>query len=1075
MATAVFPGLPVGFNIPEYLRKSNITSDSHTPHPLIQSTNMSFHFSSSYFRFLLVVLFFRLCLSNNHFHDHVLCMDDERRALLDFKHGLIDETNRLASWVPENDCCNWAGIVCDNITGHVHSIHLPATVPFDEYTTVREYRESAKQRLRGDISPSLLYLKQLKHLDLSNNDFGGIRVPSFLGSLGNLRYLNISFSRFAGIIPHQLGNLTELRILCLGSFHNIYRDSYELTSMRNMQWLSNLRLLHHLDMSRVNLGKATHWFQVINTLPSLAELHLSRCSLPNIHPHVASLNLTSLSLLDLSDNIFTNSYAPRWIFSTTSLVSLDLSWCDFHSMIPNSIGSFCNLTSLKFLHVSRNDFMNSSSVLQGLSSIGGNLILLDISFCGVSSLVFDSLHNLTSLLSLDLSFNQLTKTIPKSFGNLCNLRHFDLSGNDFPNFSLTSLLESIFKCKSPRLESLFLLFSELSHDLPDELGQLSFLRSLDLALNRISGPIPYSIGGLSSLELLDLSDNQLNGSLPDSLGQLSKLNYLDLSSNLLTGVVTEAHFAKLTRLKYLKARGNNLTLRPHNANWIPSFWLLFLYLESWDLGPQFPLWLLQQRDLILLDISNTKISSTMPKHFWRSFPHLISIDMSQNQIQGRLFGIPATLNEIDLSSNEFSGKLPKLPNSSVAELLRLSNNSFVGSLHHLLCAYGERSLTSLDLAHNHLSGFIPECWTKLPSLDFLNLENNNLSGGIPRTLGSLSSLRSLNMCNNKLSGRLPVSIKNLTGLQILQLARNELVGRIPVWFGRKLPSLKILNLRSNHFHGNINHELCHLSAIHILDLAHNNLSGNIPRCFNNFSALSTKEATTNAEFRFSGFENQGIFGSASLVIKGREDTYSSFLGLVMILDLSANNFFGSIPSELTSLRELQSVNLSSNQLTGRIPENIGDMKSLVSFDVSLNRLSGELPVSLSSLSFLSCFNVSYNNLTGRVPSSTQLQTFDESSFLGNKLCGDRLTQRCAVEIPADRDQDKEEDNGAHGADWGLIISIVSGFIVGFWVVMTPLIVSRTWRITYFGFLSNMKFLFCDAVRKYFCNMFYSWC
>ncbi|MFS7950949.1 putative non-specific serine/threonine protein kinase [Helianthus anomalus] len=283
------------------------------------SARSSYSCFSCFHLFLLVVLaLFRLCSSNQDSHHDV-----ERQALLRFKHGLTDESQRLASWVAENrDCCTWAGIACDNSTSHVHRIHLPGLDGHcryqDYYFTIGE-KEALMQKLKGEISRSLLDLgsiptdlKQLKHLDLSCNDFGGIQVPKFIGSFQNLRYLNLTHSNFSGTIPPQLGNLSELHALSLGSFHDLY---YERTSMVNMKWLSSLGMLHHFDMSGMDLSKATDWLQ--------------------------------------------------WIFSVTSLVSLDLTQCYFHGPIP----SFHNLTSLELLHVSMNDFMNSSSIFQELSSI----------------------------------------------------------------------------------------------------------------------------------------------------------------------------------------------------------------------------------------------------------------------------------------------------------------------------------------------------------------------------------------------------------------------------------------------------------------------------------------------------------------------------------------------------------------------------------------------------------------------------------------------------------------------------------------------------------------------------------
>ncbi|KAD5961434.1 hypothetical protein E3N88_12907 [Mikania micrantha] len=165
-----------------------------------------------------------------------------------------------------------------------------------------------------------------------------------------------------------------------------------------------------------------------------------------------------------------------------------------------------------------------------------------------------------------------------------------------------------------------------------------------------------------------------------------------------------------------------------------------------------------------------------------------------------------------------------------------------------------------------------------------------------------------------------------------------------------------------------------------------------------------------------------------------------------------------------ALQALQSLNLSRNQLTGRIPVKIGDLKSLSSFDVSLNRLSSEPPVTLSRLNFLSSFNVSYNNLTGRIPLGTQLQSFNEFSFFGNNLCGDPLTEICETDQAPNRDQ--EEDDESHGVDWDLIISPLSGFIAGFWLVLAPLMVSTRWRNTYFCFLNHLRFMFCNAIHKY---------
>ncbi|KAB2631496.1 leucine-rich repeat receptor-like protein CLAVATA2 [Pyrus ussuriensis x Pyrus communis] len=226
---------------------------------------------------------------------NVPCQQNERQTLLMFKKDLNDSSNLLSSWVGEGDCCTWAGVACDNLTGHVRELHLAGY--YDEVTREGHW-------LGGKVNHFLLNLKHLTYLDLSYNAFGGRQFPNFLGSLKGLRYLNLSHAGFNGTIPHQVGNLSSLRYMDL---------SWNFGSkVENLEWFSGLSQLKHLDMSCVDLTRASHWLQV-NTLPSLmVELHLSDCELYHMPSGIA--NLTSLKVLDLSRNHL-NSTLGIWFTS----------------------------------------------------------------------------------------------------------------------------------------------------------------------------------------------------------------------------------------------------------------------------------------------------------------------------------------------------------------------------------------------------------------------------------------------------------------------------------------------------------------------------------------------------------------------------------------------------------------------------------------------------------------------------------------------------------------------------------------------------------------------------------------
>ncbi|KAK6242266.1 hypothetical protein SCA6_007655 [Theobroma cacao] len=845
------------------------------------------------------------------------CIEMERKALLKFKEGLIDPFGRLSSWVGK-DCCNWAGVECDNQTAQVFALDLG---PRYNCSSVQVSFPSPYLycQLGGSLNPSLPNLTSLKYLDLSYNNFLGISIPNFIGSLKTLKSLNLHGANFSGMVPPQLGNLSNLVHLDLDTFSY---PNYLWVS--DLNWLSGLSSIQSLGLGGVNLSKATtNWLQAVNMLPSLLQLDMSGCQLFDLPQSLPFVNFSSLQALDLSYNEFRSS-VPQWLFNLSNLKQLKLAGSNLTGPTTNWLQAVNMLPSLLQLDLS---FCELFDLPQSLPFVNfTSLQALDLSYNRFSSSMPQWLFNLGNLRQLKLAGSNLTGPIPTVLsGNICKLRILDMSFNSIEG-EITDFVGALSGCSNGSLETLDLSLNKLTGNVPDSLQLLRNLKSLKLSYNKLkgrlsdslvslrnleelelshnslSGPLPKSIGNLSRLEILDLTFNMMSGTITESIGKLTRLLRLGLYGNSVEGVITEFHLQNLTNLYDLSLSSVNKSLTfSLRHDWIPPFSLSYIAISDCQLGPTFPAWLRTQNRIIQITLSSVGISDTIPVWLWRLSPRIFWMDLSQNQLGGKLpdsimfpFSVGAWINlgfnnlegsiplwrnvtNLSLRNNLFSGAIPWNIGleMSVLENLDLSRNHLNGSIPPSM--NNMRNLEFLDLSSNYLSGPILRQWQGLQDLTTVDLSKNNLSGSVPNSLCSLPFLQWLKLSGNNLSGEVSTVLGHCKVLFALDLGENGFSGTIPESIVAYPTLVYLLKLRANKLTGTIPEQICNLSNLHILDLGHNNLSGSIPSCLGSLVRLKYLSGY------FTGLtptvRETSFFQHTELVIKGRISEFTKIITL----------------------------------------------------------------------------------------------------------------------------------------------------------------------------------------------------
>ncbi|KAM5555054.1 receptor-like protein 7 [Rosa sericea] len=977
---------------------------------------------------------------------HSQCIKDQQLSLLQFKKSLVfnddyfHPSTKLISWNASTDCCSWVGVTCcrnGRVLGlDVSSEHISAGI---------------------DNASSLFHLHYLQSLNLADNRLGNYSqsIPSAIGDLLNLRYLNLSLNYYSGKIPIEISRLRRLVVLDI-SYNS---PDIKLGSPNLHMLVHNLTELRELFLDRIPISEqGSEWCQAISSsLPNLKVLSLSYCNLSG--PLLESLaKLQSLSVITLEWNNIA-APVPGFFANFSNLTVLSLEGCEWHGTFPKEI---FQLPSLQSIDLSYNQQLDGS--LPEFPR-NGSLQYLDLSWTNFSGLLPNSIGNLKMLSTINIQDCYFIGPMPKSMTNLTQLVSLSMSGNklegSIPSFSgannvgdidlsyngLTGTINSTHWGNLTKLSFLYLRSNKLDGNIPASLFSLPLLDLLDLSSNQFSGPFP-EISNVSSywrnltkLSHLSLGSNKLNGNIPASLFFLSLLDYLDLSSNQFSGP-----FPEISNVSSYLLNGPDLELDLRNQSNLQR-----LDLSENQINGKIPDWIWSLSNLDVLNLSCNSLDSLEVHSF--NLTNLIYLDLHSNQFHGQIPILPSpfSLYYLDFSKNYFSSIGDVFLNTS---FFSLSSNNLNGIIPESLC--NSQLLEVLDLSNNSLSGTVPQCLTTMGRLAVLNVRRNILTN--VDDFSHNCGLKTLDISENHLQGRFLKSLVNCTQLEVLNLGNNLITEPFPC-FLRNTSTLRVLVLRSNKFYGRIGCRKTNGTwpVLQIIDLAHNNFSGEVPG-----TALTTwqvmRTSKDDAPWKISNlqFEWGAYYQEDTIVVtnKGLEMELKTVLTIFTSIDFSCNKFNGSIPEEIGELKSLYALNLSNNAFTGAVPSSLSNLSQLESLDLSKNKLSGQIPPELTKLTFLEFLNLSYNQLVGRIPSGAQFSTFDAASFEGNKgLWGPPLTAYNNTGSSPPK-LEGNHSNPGHEIDWD-IISPEIGFTCGFGIAIGSLLFCKRWRKWYYRAMYDM--------------------
>ncbi|XP_075512543.1 receptor protein kinase TMK1-like [Primulina tabacum] len=305
------------------------------------------------------------------------------------------------------------------------------------------------------------------------------------------------------VAPRKLMHVVRILFICiLGVVHCItdQNDFKILDDFRN--GLENPELLKWPDGGNDPCDPPS-WPHVFCSNGRITQIQVQGLGLKGPLPQ----NFNQLDML-MNVGLQRNNFNGK-LPSFSGLSNLQFAYLDFNEFDTIPADFFQGLSSIRVLAADYNPFNRSSgwSIPSELAECS-QLASFSCSSCNIVGPVPEFFGKFPSLTSLRLSGNRLTGVLPSSFRDsmvqVLWLNNQDGGGMSGPMDVVSTMVG---------LTQLWLHGNQFTGSIPDNIGDLTFLRQLNLNGNRLVGLIPQSLANMH-LQVLDLNNNMLMGSIP---------------------------------------------------------------------------------------------------------------------------------------------------------------------------------------------------------------------------------------------------------------------------------------------------------------------------------------------------------------------------------------------------------------------------------------------------------------------------------------------------------------------------------------------------------------------------------